>query len=385
MTKKIEFYLPLLLLIIGTIIALVTNIDLELAKIFFDSESSEWYLSKNSLVELGNHWGPKIAMTFALLAAIGLLISFGNPKYIKHRPVLLFIFLCYLIGPAIIVNGVLKDSWNRPRPREVVNFDGNYEFVKVLVPGSREFKGKSFPGGHASAGFVMVLFYFLFKNRSTKRAITALLIALGFGVYLSFARIASGAHFFSDNLWSFGICWFVSYFLYYRWYLKYLEKPKKEFIASQKRWKLLAVTLSVIILLAFLPFLLTDDFYDKYPLFTIPIPKDIKTIEINGYVKRGNAHLYPFEEKNKIGIKSRALGRAFPGIQIRQDYKLRQEGDTLYVTLEIEPDGYYLDYQSHNNIRIPEHIFVVWNLNVYDGISDFLRNNYRVESLKPAK
>ncbi len=382
MTKKIEFYLPLFLLVFGTIIALLTDIDLKVAGLFFDSQSGKWFLLKTPLVEFGNRLGPKIAMIFALLAVIGLLISFVNPKFIKHRAVFLFVFLCYLIGPALIVNGVLKDSWNRPRPREIVNFDGNYKYVKVLVPGSREFKGKSFPSGHASAGFILVLFYFLFKKRSTKCAIAALLIALAFGIYLSIIRLASGAHFISDTLWAFGICWFVSYFLYYRWYLSYLKKPKRIYKESRKRWSVLLGGLLTLTLVAFFPFLLSEDFYDKYPLLTIPIPKDIKTIEVSGYVKAGNAHLYPFERKNQIGIKSRAHGRAFPGIQIRQDYTLRQEGDTLYITLAIEPDGYTLRYQNHNNIRIPEHIFVVWDLKVIDGISRFYRENYRVEAIE---
>lgn len=379
MIRKIEFYLPLLLLAIGTILSLLTDLDLEVAKLFYNLETKDWFLRNSQIVQIGNRIGPKLAMSFALLAGIGLVLSMANPKLVKHRPFLLFIFLCYLIGPALIVNGILKDSWNRPRPREIVEFNGYYDFVKVLVPGSREFKGKSFPSGHASAGFVLVLFYFLYKKRSGKRALFALLIALAYGIFLSLVRIASGAHFFSDNLWAFGFCWFVAYFLYYHWYLGYLDKPKRVFKASVKRWWMLVIGLSIATLVGFLPFLLSDDFYDKYPLLVVPMDQDIKVVEINGYVKRGNAHLYSFDRKGAFGIKSRAHGRAFPGIDIRQDYELRREGDTLYITLKIEPKGYSLRYQNHNNIRIHKDIAVVWDLKTFDGFSKFHRGNYKLK------
>lgn len=384
MTRKLEFYIPLAILVLGTVAALVTNIDIETASWFFSPDAKHKFLTKHPIVAFGNQWGPKVSMTFALLALMGLILSFANPKYIKHRAVLYFIALSYLLGPALLVNGILKETVQRPRPREITEFGGNREFVKVLVPGPRKFHGKSFPSGHGSAGYVLVLFYFLLKRKSKTLSLSALLLALSFGTYISIARTASGAHFFSDNLWAFGICWFVPYFLYYRWYLKYREKPIIEFKKSKLRMTLVLGGASSLVLFLFLPFLLSDEFHEDYGEFAIPIPPNTKHVVISGTVKKGNAHLYPVygRSKNNIYIRSDADGRAFPGIGIHLNYETEKKGDTLYLQLEIKPKGYYLRYLSHTQVLVPEKIPVSWNLKVLNGLTLFKRGNYTIGTNK---
>ncbi len=380
--RRFEFYIPFTILVSGTIIAFLTDIDIEISRYFFHPDSNLKFDTTHPLVVFGNQWGPKISMSIALLALIGLTISFANPRFIKFRAVFYFIALCYLLGPTLIVNGVLKETWNRPRPREIIEFNGNNKFVKVLIPGPREFHGKSFPSGHGSAGFVLLLFYFLFKRRSKSLAVATLLLALAFGTYLSVVRIASGAHFFSDNVWAFGICWFVAYFLYYRWYLKYIEKPKAVFKSSLKRWIILVGGIGFITSIAFLPFLLTDDYYENYQPILIPIPEGVNKIVVKGVVQKGNGHLYPADKKmNKLLVlKAEGVGRVFPGTTIHREFKLEQKGSTLILNYTSEPDGYYLSYHSHNEICIPEEIPVVWNLQVQEGLTLFRRGNYVIKN-----
>ena len=47
--------------------------------------------------------------------------------------------------------------------------------------------------------------YLIYRRRDKKRAYAWLAGGLLFGIVMSIARITQGAHFFSDNLWAFGV------------------------------------------------------------------------------------------------------------------------------------------------------------------------------------
>ena len=40
----------------------------------------------------------------------------------------LFLFLGLLVGPGLVVNGILKDHWGRARPAEIIEFGGTAHF-----------------------------------------------------------------------------------------------------------------------------------------------------------------------------------------------------------------------------------------------------------------
>jgi lipid A 4'-phosphatase len=112
--------------------------------------------------------------------------------------------VCYLLvvlalGAGLIVNLAFKDNFGRARPRDVAEFGGDKTFTPVFAMSRECRENCSFSSGEAAAGFFSIAVVYAVSRR--RRA--ALTAALGFGVVVSAARIASGAHFLSDTVVSF--------------------------------------------------------------------------------------------------------------------------------------------------------------------------------------
>ena len=60
-----------------------------------------------------------------------------------------------VIGPGVIVNGVFKPYWGRPRPHSTIPFGGEQEFLPVFQKGCDQ-DNASFPCGHASMSFYLM-------------------------------------------------------------------------------------------------------------------------------------------------------------------------------------------------------------------------------------
>ena len=109
-----------------------------------------------------------------------------------------YLLLVLVLGAGVVVNGIFKDDFGRARPRDIVEFGGSKEFTPAFVV-SRECKRNcSFSSGDGAGAFFAVA---LALALSRKRAM--LIAALAYGVLVSFSRVASGAHFFSDSVVSF--------------------------------------------------------------------------------------------------------------------------------------------------------------------------------------
>lgn len=123
--------------------------------------------------------------------------------------------VCYLaivlvLGAGVIVNLAFKDTFGRARPREVAEFGGTKAFTPAFALSTQCRKNCSFSSGEGAAGFFSIaLFYALSRRRAV------LIAALTFGVTVSFARIAAGAHFLSDTVVSFFVMWQLADALHY--------------------------------------------------------------------------------------------------------------------------------------------------------------------------
>jgi membrane-associated PAP2 superfamily phosphatase len=145
---------------------------------------------------------PSFALGLFGLAAF--VASFRRPTLRHWRFPGVFLVLLLLLGPGLLVNVVFKDHWGRPRPREIVQFGGQKQFLQPWQKGE-DGKGRSFPSGHASAAFYMTAPFFIYRRSNKRLARLWLAGGLLFGVFMSIARITQGAHFLSDNLWSWGM------------------------------------------------------------------------------------------------------------------------------------------------------------------------------------
>jgi lipid A 4'-phosphatase len=111
----------------------------------------------------------------------------------------LFLFLALLLGPALIANGILKDHWGRARPREVIEFGGSAHFTPALIPSHECHHNCSFVSGDGAFGFFLPAFAYVVPPPRSRRWFWGGVIT---GSLFAFARLASGAHFLSDNLFA---------------------------------------------------------------------------------------------------------------------------------------------------------------------------------------
>ncbi len=364
----IEFVIPFCIVVIGTIVCLTTDLDIELSRLYFDSEQQLWPASKTPLITLTYRWGPILTALVAVWALFRFFASYMHPRFWAKRAVSLFVLLCILIGPVVIVNGIVKESWRRPRPRDIIEFGGSHSFRKVLEFGNREYRGKSFPSGHASAGFILVLFYFLLKEKRPGLAWLALLFAIGWGCWLGYVRIVLGGHFFSDNLYAFGINWFVVWLCYYRWYLPYREKKHDQaaFQQSRRRYAIGSALLLVTIGLLAFRFLFSTPFRIDYPPETTVLPADIKKLTIQVRVKKGDI-LIRNSNSGNFAVQTWISGHAPTDIQAKRDLTIHRNAEHWKIRYEVEPEGFYYEYQSHTYIFKPQHLKIELDLFTKQG------------------
>lgn len=201
-------WLPLGGLLLLSLIFAQTNLDLLVARWFW-SDTNGWYLASTHWIQ----WLYRLGSWPALLVGMGgLLVALGSRWIGSLRPLRrpgLFLALVLLLGPGLIVNGVLKKVYFRPRPVQVAEFGGGESFQALGEP-TLQHTGHSFPSGHAAMGFYWLApALFLWRSRR-RQAVACLALALIHGGLMSFGRMAQGGHWFSDVLWSAGIVWLTS-------------------------------------------------------------------------------------------------------------------------------------------------------------------------------
>ena len=125
----------------------------------------------------------------------------------------LVIILTILIGPGLLVNGVLKPVWGRPRPADLVHSGGNSQYRTVWQPGGPG-AGKSFPSGHCSMAFSFASGASLFSAQPVV-AMALVLTGIGYGILMGVTRMSQGGHFPTDVLWSGVLVLMIALILHY--------------------------------------------------------------------------------------------------------------------------------------------------------------------------
>ena len=187
-----------------------TGVDSIVSGWFFDPVAHDFPLRHHFIMETVGHQLMKELVLIVCCCAIGLyLLSFVLPEVRPHRRVLLFLALGMMLAPLAVV--LMKALSARHCPWDVLDYGGFAPHLSLFerLPSAMA-PGHCFPGGHASAGFSLLAFYFA-GHASGNRHLAALGLfgglAAGFG--FGMARVAQGAHFLSHNLWSAVVCWLV--------------------------------------------------------------------------------------------------------------------------------------------------------------------------------
>ena len=189
--------------LLSALLATLVDMDPRLSGYFYDPTAAQQWFLKTAGPWI---WLYRYGELPTWVLAIGAVLVWGGSLYrhswVCYRRACALIVLAIMLGPGLLVNGVLKPLWGRPRPAQAELFGGSRPYQPWWQPGHRG-SGRSFPSGHAAMGYVLVLGTCLVpRRRSAWLRGLVLGGALAYGSLLGATRIIQGGHFLSDVLWS---------------------------------------------------------------------------------------------------------------------------------------------------------------------------------------
>ncbi len=206
-----DLWIPLLLLLCSLPLFWLTDLDLSAQRSFF--RAGEWFRADAPVFSFVYHWGNIPALILAVGSLIGFVLSFSRARLMAFRKIFIYLVLVLVMGPGLLVNSLLKDQWGRPRPRDVVEFGGDYKYERPLQVDTTS-PGKSFPCGHATMGFYFIALAMVLRKNKGRLASWVMSFALLYGSLIGLARMTQGGHFLSDVIWAGALIWLVSFLLF---------------------------------------------------------------------------------------------------------------------------------------------------------------------------
>ena len=109
-----------------------------------------------------------------------------------------FLLISLIMGPGVLVNGVCKNGFHRARPHQTAEFGGEKTFTPAFVITNQCKKNCSFVSGDTSIMYFLFAFSLLFPGWR----LAGFAVSLSLGLLVGYGRMAYGAHFLSDVIFS---------------------------------------------------------------------------------------------------------------------------------------------------------------------------------------
>ncbi|MBB5274254.1 membrane-associated phospholipid phosphatase [Rhizobium rosettiformans] len=206
----------LVTLTLSAIFVTFPQIDIAVSRLFY-VEGRGFPASKMTALNTFRAFGQYFPLTLTIVLVFGLVLKLiypSRPSLFPPRFTLYFASL-FLLGPALLVNGIFKPIFDRPRPRSTIDFGGDDLFVHAWAFGGDFFDDRSFVSGEAAVVVCLVPLAF-FVPVVWRRCVFVLLSL--FAALTALNRIAFGAHFLSDVLIAAGLMAMLSIALAYVFY-----------------------------------------------------------------------------------------------------------------------------------------------------------------------
>jgi lipid A 4'-phosphatase len=172
------------------------KLDLQIAGLFYDPTQQKFLAQTNRYVGLIRDNGLiALVACFGAVAAALVTRMLRLPQRVVPGRVVLFLVSTLALGPGLLVNGLLKEHWHRPRPVQVTEFGGAKPYVDWWNPGGSCERNCSFVSGEASAAAWMFGPAMLAPPQWRVAAFAG---AAAFAAVISLSRMAAGGHFFTD-------------------------------------------------------------------------------------------------------------------------------------------------------------------------------------------
>lgn len=203
----------LFLLMMGGFFYYNAHWDLMLAAHFYDSasgfESNTPYINfmRKAVVVMSYSYGAIIVLGWLLRIVRN---KTGKSKIGFSNHAAAFLLMSLVLGPGVLVNGVLKSGFHRARPHQVEQFGGEKKFTPAFVITDQCKKNCSFVSGDTSVAFYLFAFALLFPGWR----FAGFAVSLTLGALIGYGRMKYGAHFMSDVIFS-GIVTYLTTILVY--------------------------------------------------------------------------------------------------------------------------------------------------------------------------
>ena len=349
---RIELGILVILMVTTLVIFWNTSLDVMTSKQFYHPELADpWPVGHYLVWDFLHKWASAfIAALF--IGSLFILIFVRKPTVTnrKLRLYAIYIMLVIALGPGLLINGVLKGHWGRPRPSQTISLGGDQAYVPPLKMGTSS-EYKSFPAGHSSVGFVFVVFWFILRRRHQRLALVALGGSILFGLLFGMGRIVAGAHYLSDVLWA-GMLTFLTASVVYHFVM---QMPRRELQIESgdvsqipaltplkiTGYSLLAVAMIVASLLAYRLEIPVDRVSE-------PVVKDQNYI-VELWVDKGRVSInYDPNATSLVSVKGMAKGYGLPTNTV--DVSFTQEND--HLTTRLEHKGVYSELFSDYTFTI---------------------------------
>lgn len=186
------------------------SLDVAVADYFFQAASS-WQPAAWPWVLAVNRYVPLVFRCVLLLSLLVIVY-----KVWRHAPdrkawaFPAFILAAGLMGPGLVINGVVKTGWERARPYQVQRFGGERSFSRAGVPADECEQNCSFVSGHVACGFFIASLMLVDRKRRGLWVVAGTLAGLTIG----FCRMAAMDHWLSDVLWAYPVTLLSSLLVY---------------------------------------------------------------------------------------------------------------------------------------------------------------------------
>lgn len=202
MHRRTAWWIFTLLVAATVFFRLAPSVDIAVSRLFYDG---------NAFFSASAFWRTvrplPIAVTQGLVAVLAILWGIWLWRYARRRKKpdflsfakLAFPSVAILLGPGLSTNLVLKEHWGRPRPDDLKIFGGDATFVLPWDISDQCLNNCSFVAGEVSTALWLATFIPLLPAAWHER--TFWLVAL-YTLFIGWLRIALGAHFLSDVVFS---------------------------------------------------------------------------------------------------------------------------------------------------------------------------------------
>ena len=190
----------LAILLASALFLLWPGLDLAVAGLFYRGHGNFWL--DDSGLAMAIHEALPVIME---LAGAAIVVLLGWDLYRRRNPAAaarqaVYLAACFIIGPGLIANTLLKDNWGRARPSQIVAFGGSARFAPPLLIGDQCPSNCSFVAGDPAAIFAFLAFALLLPAGRPRRIGVVTVAALG--AVMGLIRMGQGGHFLSDVLFA---------------------------------------------------------------------------------------------------------------------------------------------------------------------------------------